>query len=75
MLRHGTLLLLPQGEPVSSSARHRLGPFPLFVVPSSFLPICFSQFWLQAFDVLERLDSLPEYWEGKKGAFVGAFQM
>ncbi|EKX51995.1 hypothetical protein GUITHDRAFT_157180 [Guillardia theta CCMP2712] len=30
---------------------------------------------LKAFNVLERIDSLPEYWEGKKGAFVGAFQM
>ena len=29
----------------------------------------------KAFDVLERLDSDPEYWEGKRGACVGAFQM
>ncbi|KAJ1485586.1 hypothetical protein T484DRAFT_1792801, partial [Baffinella frigidus] len=27
-----------------------------------------------AFDVLERLDPNPEYWSGKKGACVGAFQ-
>lgn len=29
----------------------------------------------KAFDVLERLDSNPEYWEGKRGACVGIFQM
>ncbi|NXW19725.1 IFT56 protein, partial [Circaetus pectoralis] len=30
----------------------------------------------KAFDVLERLDSSnPEYWEGKRGACVGVFQM
>ena len=29
---------------------------------------------LKAFDVLERLDPNPEYWEGKRGASVGAFQ-
>ena len=29
---------------------------------------------LKAFDVLERLDPNPEYWEGKRGACVGAFQ-
>ena len=29
----------------------------------------------KAFDVLERLDPNPEYWEGKRGACVGAFQM
>ncbi|XP_068237656.1 intraflagellar transport protein 56 [Palaemon carinicauda] len=28
-----------------------------------------------AFDVLERLDPNPEYWEGKRGACVGMFQM
>jgi intraflagellar transport protein 56 len=28
----------------------------------------------KAFDVLERLDSSAEYWEGKKGACVGVFQ-
>lgn len=28
----------------------------------------------RAFDVLERLDPNPEYWEGKRGACVGAFQ-
>mmetsp|Transcript_4337 Transcript_4337/g.10363 ORF Transcript_4337/g.10363 Transcript_4337/m.10363 type:complete len:565 (+) Transcript_4337:163-1857(+) len=31
-------------------------------------------FSLKAFDVLERLDPNPEYWEGKRGACVGAFQ-
>jgi len=30
---------------------------------------------LKAFDVLERLDPDPEYWEGKRGAAVGVFQM
>ena len=29
----------------------------------------------KAFDVLERLDPLPEYWEGKRGACCGLFQM
>ena len=29
----------------------------------------------KAFDVLERLDPDPEYWEGKRGASVGVFQM
>ncbi|EGD72542.1 TTC26 protein [Salpingoeca rosetta] len=28
----------------------------------------------KAFDVLERLDPSPEYWEGKRGACVGVFQ-
>jgi len=29
----------------------------------------------KAFDVLERLDPDPDYWEGKRGAAVGVFQM
>jgi hypothetical protein len=29
----------------------------------------------KAFDVLERLDPAPEYWQGKRGACVGALQM
>ena len=29
----------------------------------------------KAFDVLERLDPDPEYWEGKRGACVGVFQL
>lgn len=28
----------------------------------------------KAFDVLERLDPDPEFWEGKRGAAVGVFQ-
>ena len=28
----------------------------------------------KAFDVLERLDPNPEYWEGKRGACIGLFQ-
>lgn len=28
----------------------------------------------KAFDVLERMDPDPEYWEGKRGACVGVFQ-
>ena len=34
-----------------------------------------SMFTCQAFDMLERLDPNPEYWEGKRGAAVGVFQM
>lgn len=30
---------------------------------------------LKAFDVLERLDPDPEFWEGKRGASIGVFQM
>lgn len=35
-----------------------------------------NQFWqsAKAFDMLERLDLLPEYWEGKRGACAGLFQ-
>ena len=29
----------------------------------------------KAFDVLERLDPSPEFWEGKRGACVGIFQL
>eukprot|EP00911_Craspedida_sp_UC1_P001436 UC1_evm1s1082 len=40
---------------------------------------CYSmgQFYYaaKAFDVLERLDPDPEYWEGKRGACVGCFQL
>ena len=28
----------------------------------------------KAFDVLERLDPNPEYWEGKRGACIGVFK-
>ncbi|KAG1671654.1 Intraflagellar transport protein 56 [Nymphon striatum] len=28
----------------------------------------------KAFDVLEKLDAIPEYWEGKRGACCGTFQ-
>jgi len=31
-------------------------------------------FAAKAFDVLERIDPDPEYWEGKRGALVGTFQ-
>jgi intraflagellar transport protein 56 len=37
----------------------------------SFPPRSYSA---KAFDVLERLDPDPEYWEGKRGAFAGVFQ-
>lgn len=30
---------------------------------------------LRAFDVLEKLDKSPEYWEGKRGAAAGVLQM
>jgi len=33
-------------------------------------PVC-----CQSLDVLERLDPDPEYWEGKRGACVGVFQL
>eukprot|EP00118_Oscarella_pearsei_P016283 m.154107 g.154107 ORF g.154107 m.154107 type:complete len:556 (+) comp38632_c0_seq8:115-1782(+) len=29
----------------------------------------------KAFDILERLDGNPEYWEGRKGACIGLFQL
>ena len=29
----------------------------------------------KAFDVLEKLDPNPEYWEGKRGACIGHFQL
>ena len=29
----------------------------------------------KAFDILERLDPSPEFWEGKRGACVGVLQM
>ncbi|XP_065826751.1 intraflagellar transport protein 56-like [Oscarella lobularis] len=29
----------------------------------------------KAFDILERMDGNPEYWEGRKGACVGLFQL
>ena len=32
-------------------------------------------FSCKAFDVLERLDTDPEFWEGKRGAAIGVFQM
>lgn len=40
-------------------------------------PTQMGQFYYsaQAFDVLERQDPNPEYWEGKRGACVGIFQM
>lgn len=28
----------------------------------------------KAFDVLERLDPNPEYWDGKRGACIGVFK-
>lgn len=35
-----------------------------------------GQFYIaaKAFDVLERFDSRPEYWKGKRGACIGVFQ-
>lgn len=43
--------------------------------PSSSLQM--GQFFhaAKAFDVLERLDPNPEYWEGKRGACVGVLQL
>ena len=45
--------------------------------PSLFLPHQMGHFMYaaKAFDVLERLDPEPEYWEGKRGACVGVFQL
>ncbi|KAM7538629.1 hypothetical protein Aperf_G00000050619 [Anoplocephala perfoliata] len=36
-----------------------------------------AQFYIaaKAFDVLERLEPSPEYWEGKRGACIGVFQL
>jgi hypothetical protein len=36
---------------------------------------CLMGCTLQAFDVLERLDPNPEYWDAKRGAAIGVFQM
>ena len=43
----------------------------------SFLLPQMGQFYYsaKAFDMLERLDPNPEYWEGKRGAAIGLFQM
>lgn len=41
----------------------------------SFLQMGQFYYSAKAFDVLERLDPNPEYWEGKRGACVGIFQM
>lgn len=30
---------------------------------------------LRAFDILEKMDKSPEYWEGKRGAAAGVLQM
>ena len=32
-------------------------------------------FSAKAFDMLERLDPNPEYWEGKRGAAIGLLQL
>lgn len=36
-----------------------------------------GEFWYaaKAFDTLNRLDPNPEFWEGKRGAIVGVFQV
>ena len=52
----------------------------LFTVLSDEFVLFFFQMGLfyysaKAFDVLERLDPNPEFWEGKRGACVGVFQM
>lgn len=40
--------------------------------------VCYKvgDFWYaaKAFDMLDRMDSTPEYWEGKRGACCGTFQ-
>lgn len=41
----------------------------LFLKMGSFL------YAAQAFDVLEKIDPNPEYWEGKRGSCCGVFQM
>lgn len=35
-----------------------------------------GEFWYaaKAFDMLERMDPTPDYWEGKRGACCGTFQ-
>jgi intraflagellar transport protein 56 len=47
-------------------------------------PLPYSLLWLQAgefyyaakaFDAMERLDPNPDYWEGKRGASIGVFQL
>ena len=56
-------------------------PYLVIVDVSFFNAICefllqMGQFYVaaKAFDVLERLDPNPEYWEGKRGSCVGLFQ-
>lgn len=36
-----------------------------------------GEFWYaaKAFDMLDRLEPNPEFWEGKRGAVVGVFQV
>lgn len=36
-----------------------------------------GEFWYaaKAFDMLDRLEPNPEFWEGKRGAIVGVFQV
>lgn len=61
-------------SPLSWSLSHHL----TLNMTESFL-LCFKmgQFYFaaKAFDALERLDPCPEYWEGKRGACVGIFQL
>jgi intraflagellar transport protein 56 len=44
------------------------------ITSDNFLQMGQFYYAAKAFDMLERLDPNPEYWEGKRGASVGHFQ-
>lgn len=66
----------------SSPVRHRITGLDKFLYPYEFqlqvwLLFQMGQFYYaaKAFDALEKLDPDSDYWEGKRGACVGVFQL